>query len=64
MPVEYKVVIKPDITDTPSGQLSKEGMHKFAKDLQDGLNNMEKEGWRLVTCYGLVGRYFIFAREI
>jgi hypothetical protein len=63
MPVEYKVIIKPDITDTPSGQLSKEGMRKFAKDLEDGLNNMGNEGWRLVTCYGLIGRYFIFARE-
>ena len=63
MSIEYKVVIKPDITATPSGQLSKKGMRKFSKDLEDGLNNMENAGWRLVTCYGLAGRYFIFARE-
>jgi hypothetical protein len=63
MSIEYNVIIKPDITDTPSGQLSKEGMRKFAQDLEDGLNRIGDEGWRLVTCYGLGSRYFIFVRE-
>jgi hypothetical protein len=63
MSVICKVLTRNDITDIPSGQITKKGVKRFVEDLEVGLNNLSSEGWRLAGCCGAGNRYFIFIRE-